>query len=50
MGKKGTNTGKKINDIFNLKMPYIIYDAKILKMKNVVQLVNFFISKFSASS
>jgi hypothetical protein len=35
---------------FQFQNDYINYDAKNLKIKGIVQLVNFFISEFSASS
>jgi hypothetical protein len=42
--------GTKNKNCFQFQNDYIKYDAKNFKIKNVVQLVNFFILEFSVSS
>jgi hypothetical protein len=49
-GEERDQNGPKNKNCFKFKNDYIKYDAKNLKMKNVVQLVNLFITEFSASS
>ena len=49
-GEERDQNGPKNKNYFKFKNGYIKYDAKNLKIKNVVQLVNLFITEFSASS
>jgi hypothetical protein len=49
-GEERDQNGPKNKNCFQFKNDYIKYDAKNLKMKHVVQLVNLFITEFSASS
>jgi hypothetical protein len=49
-GERKRHTRAKNKNCFQFKNEYINYDAKNLKNKSIVQLVNFFISECSASS